>query len=116
MKIIYTLVGITAILCTSFCPALSQRKSRQPADTLVNFKVKPAPEWTNLFYRKQGWFGADGIFSMTLRGKETIGAGAKDSVLMYFSDTMTGSLIGDSAVSNFKMINNSFAWITGANP
>ena len=95
----------------------SQRKaSNALADTLVAFKVTPAPEWTNLFYRNKGWFGADGVFSMTLSGRETIGAGAKDSVLMYFSDTMTGTVVGDSAVRDFKMINNSFAWITGLKP
>ncbi|HNR73602.1 MAG TPA: DUF4185 domain-containing protein [Cyclobacteriaceae bacterium] len=95
--------------------AISQSETQQ-VDTLKKFKTTPAPEWTNLFYRNSGWFGADGIFEMTLRGKETVGAGQSDSVLMYFSDTMTGEVVGDTAVRNFKMINNSFAWITGLKP
>lgn len=95
----------------------AQYKSDRPlADTLVEFSVKPAPEWTDLFRRSNGWFGADGVFSMTRNGKETIGAAANDSVLMYFSDTMTGRVVGDTAVQDFKMINNSFAWITSAKP
>ena len=84
------------------------------SDTL-NYSVTPAPEWTNKFYRNEGFIGADGIFEMTLSGDESIGAGEKDSVLMYFSDTMTGKVIGDTSIKDFKMINNSFAWITNAN-
>lgn len=103
------------ILSQSIVPVKSQSKKLK-SDTLVRFKTTAAPEWTNLFYRQQGWFGADGIFEMTLRGKESVGAGEKDSVLMYFSDTMTGTVVGDTAVQNFKMINNSFAWITGLKP
>ena len=95
--------------------ASAQKKTKIKADTLVNFTVTEAPEWTDMFYRDNGWFGADGIFEMTLKGNETIGAGAKDSVLMYFSDTMTGHVKGNT-VENFKMINNSFAWVTGLKP
>jgi len=86
------------------------------ADTLVSFSVRPAPEWTDMFYRKDGWFGADGIFTMALSGDESIGAAESDSVFMYFSDTMTGRVLGDTAVENFKMVNNSFAWVTAREP
>jgi hypothetical protein len=116
MKVILKLILASGILWGSCGSAFAQGKKLQAADTLVKYKVYAAPEWTNLLYRNQGWFGADGIFSMTMDGRETIGAGAKDSVLMYFSDTMTGTVIGDTAVSNFKMINNSFAWITALKP
>jgi hypothetical protein len=95
----------------------SYEQTKKPlADTLVNFSTRAAPEWTDIFYRNNGWFGADGIFTMTRNGKESIGAGAEDSVFMYFSDTMTGEIIGDSAVDNFKMVNNSFAWVTSPLP
>lgn len=109
------LAFVFSILLLS-CSTVKTASIRQTADTLMNFRVTPATEWTNLFIRNEGWFGADGIFSMTLSGKENFGAGAKDSVLMYFSDTMTGTVVGDSAVKNFKMINNSFAWITSPDP
>lgn len=101
------------IACESKKPG---NRNKSTVDTLVNFVVTDAPEWTNLFYRNQGWFGADGVFEISLSGNESFGAGRKDSVLMYFSDTMTGTVIGDSSVKDFKMINNSFAWITGADP
>lgn len=107
------------ILCLLIGSAIACSQNRQnaatsttpKADTLVAFKTYAAPEWTNQFYRNEGWFGADGIFTMTLSGNESVGAGKTDSVLMYFSDTMTGTVVGDSAVENFKMVNNSFAWV-----
>lgn len=98
------------------CSHSDQRQSKvQLADTLISYKTYAAPEWTNLFYRNEGWFGADGVFAVTLSGDESIGAGKEDSVFMYFSDTMTGTVVGDSTVRNFKMVNNSFAWVREAN-
>lgn len=86
------------------------------ADTLVNFSVRPADEWTTIFYRKNGWFGADGVFSMNLNGIEHQPATPSDDVLIYFSDTMTGNIIGNDSVQNFKMVNNSYATLTGITP
>ena len=108
---------LSAIILGLFSCKPDKKEAKKPqADTLVNYTTTAAPEWTDLFYRNEGWFGADGIFEMTLNGKESIGAGKEDSVLMYFSDTMTGKVVGDTAVQNFKMINNSFAWVTGLQP
>ncbi|MBX2966585.1 MAG: DUF4185 domain-containing protein [Cyclobacteriaceae bacterium] len=104
------------LILAAACNPSGKEPSSPKADTLVSYNVKVAPEWTDMFYRNEGWFGADGIFAMTLSGDESVGAGAKDSVLMYFSDTMTGTVIGDSSVKDFKMINNSFAWVTSLNP
>ena len=84
-------------------------------DTLTNFSVRPAPEWTDLFYRTNGWFGADGVFTMNLNGSESAALSKKDSIFMYFSDTMTG-IVHDNSVENFKMINNSIVLISGTVP
>ena len=114
MKALYLLIII--LLIGSSSSSQEQNSSSSEADTLINYKTYAAPEWTELFYRNEGWFGADGIFTITLNGDESIGAGKKDSVLMYFSDTMTGKVVGDSAVENFKMVNNSFSWVKEAKP
>lgn len=107
--------GLASIIgCSS--PSKQESSNEPKADTLISFTTTAAPEWTNLFYRNEGWFGADGIFEMTLSGKENIGAGKEDSVLMYFSDTMTGTVVGDTSVDNFKMVNNSIAWVMGLEP
>ncbi len=84
-------------------------------DTLSSFTVRADTNWTNQFYRKAGWFGADGVFSFSKNGKEAIGAGKDQNNLLYFSDTMTG-VIHEDSVENFKMVNNSFAYIEGIYP
>lgn len=84
-------------------------------DTLVDFTVKADTAWTNRFYRMNGWFGADGIFSFTPNGVESIGAGKGQTNMITFSDTMTGIVHSDS-VENFKMVNNSVAYINDIKP
>ncbi|TRX59594.1 DUF4185 domain-containing protein [Fulvivirga sp. M361] len=117
MKKTLNFIVISGLLIILYFCSSPQKETQKPfADTLVNYSVTAAQEWTNLFYRKNGWFGADGVFTMALTGKESFGVGAEDSVLMYFSDTMTGTVLADTAVANFKMINNSFAWVTGLEP
>lgn len=115
----WMIFNLCAISMTVFCWACSKvekkQANEQKADTLVNFQVRPAREWTDLFYQKEGWFGADGVFSMNLNGNEHLGASGTDSVFMYFSDTMTGMIRNDT-VEDFKMINNSYAAISGALP
>ncbi|WP_234572640.1 hypothetical protein [Rhodohalobacter sp. 614A] len=85
------------------------------SDTLSSFSVRDAPEWTEMFYRTGEWFGADGVFSFSLDGRESIGAGNGGKNLLIFSDTMTGD-VRENTVYNFKMVNNSVAYITGIQP
>lgn len=113
MKNILILFALV-LLIPSCNSGQDKKQSHIQADTLVNYTVRAAPEWTDLFYRKNGWFGADGIFSITFSGDESIGAGQNEEVMLSFSDTMTGTVLGDSAVDNFKMVNNSFAFVQNA--
>ena len=75
-------IVISLALSISACTPSKDQTVKPLADTLVHFTTTAAPEWTDMFYRKNGWFGADGIFEMTLNGDESIGAGKTDSVLM----------------------------------
>lgn len=100
------------LMSTSVDAQSKKHNNLQLSDTLTNFTVEQAPEWTNLFYRTNGWFGADGIFSFTPNGVESVGAGKGQINLLTFSDTMTGIVHGDS-VENFKMVNNSIAYVQG---
>lgn len=94
-----------------------------PYDTMVpnpetfHFSVSPAHDWTSLLKRKAGWFGGDGIFSVSLNGKDAIGA-ANDSTktLFWFSDTMIGDIVNDSLQPGSKMIHNSVAILKGDRP
>ena len=119
-KINILIVCLISIFCLTNCKNNSKKKLTNTqfkieADTLVNFSVRPADEWTSIFYKKKGWFGADGVFSMNLNGQESRNSSSKDSIFMYFSDTMTGTIHKDS-VEDFKMVNNSIASLKGLTP
>nr|WP_292969240.1 DUF4185 domain-containing protein [Allomuricauda sp.] len=79
------------------------------------FEAGPAPEWTALMERTSGWFGADGIFSIPLDGKEDQGAADKET-LFIFSDTYIGEVVHNVPRPGNVMVNNSTAWLKGLEP
>lgn len=79
--------------------------------------VASAPEWTSLFARSQGWFGADGIFTIPMSGREAYASADEETeTLMLFSDTVIGTVEDDSLPSGFTMVNNSVAYLQGSDP
>ncbi len=80
------------------------------------FSVEAAPEWTNLFVRNRGWFGADGIFSIPLSGVDRNNNEGNDSTLLLFSDTYIGEVKDGKPLPGSMMVNNTVAYITGNNP
>src|SRR5690606_17825029 len=47
----------------------TQQDTALATDTInLSYTVEEAPEWSRLFDRTSGWFGADGIFSIPLHG------------------------------------------------
>lgn len=82
----------------------------------VSYSVQPAPEWTTLFTRTQGWLGADGIYSIPLNGNDADASG--DTVLFVFSDTMYGDTVRSrqSRMPGRVMINNSLMRLRGNEP
>lgn len=113
------LYGVCAIyLVFTGCnqPAKSQTDKPEPNLNHLEFTVERADEWSNLFIRKSGWFGGDGIFAVTVDGKETQGAAKKSETLIWFSDTMLGEIENDSLQPGWSMINNSVALLYGGEP
>ncbi|MEJ7585977.1 MAG: hypothetical protein WKI04_00295 [Ferruginibacter sp.] len=82
----------------------------------LKFSVEEAPGWSNLFLRKSGWIGADGIFAIPFNGVDTSGAGRRQETLLLFSDTILGEIVKDSIRPGFKMVHNSVAVIKGNEP
>src|SRR5882672_2793761 len=76
------------------------------------FSAGAAPEWTQLFERTSGWFGADGIFSIPLSGVDKNNNEGNDSTLLLFSDTYIGEVKDGKPVSD-TMVNNTIAYIQG---
>ena len=79
---------------------------------LDNYEVEVAPKWTALFKRQSGWFGGDGIFSLSKTGirskKQPI-----ETVAFYFSDTFVGEVKGSKPLPGYKMVHNSYALVDG---
>ncbi len=82
-------------------PALEEQEINEN-----EFIAEPAPEWTNLFLRKSGWFGGDGIFAIPFSGKDSEKG---DSLIFLFSDTMIGEINDGKLKPGYVMINNSMA-------
>ena len=72
---IVSLILLGSIALTSCTDDSSNTHSNRQSvlsDTLISFSVEADSSWTNRFYRKRGWFGADGIFSFTPNGVESV--------------------------------------------
>lgn len=61
--------------------------------------AKPLPHWDELFYRKDGWSGADGIYAFVHHGR----------LLFYFSDTILSRPGPNNQRKGFRLAHNSFA-------
>ncbi len=92
-----------------------QKDSQKSANqTRFSFTVEEAPEWTALFNRTSGWFGADGIFSIPLNG--VYSPDDSDSTLFIFSDTMVGDIVDGKIEPGSRMVHNSVAYMQGVDP
>ncbi|MBB6730593.1 DUF4185 domain-containing protein [Cohnella zeiphila] len=91
---------------------------REPAFLAgTGLAAEPADEWTQLFHRREGWSGSDGIYSIPLNGVEAPGRAASSRTLFLFGDTFVGSVDRqtDERVG-YAMINNSMALLDGDLP
>lgn len=116
-----TKIMLAALLILSSCSigkppnAQGSKATAKNTDTThLDFEAEEAPEWTALFRRDSGWFGADGIFSIPLNGADT--ANASDSAMFIFSDTMVGEVVDGKIKKTYPSVNNSVAYITGVSP
>jgi hypothetical protein len=116
MKEIQILVALF-ILLIAFPGCKNAVRQHNPSDPQkpLSFTAEPAPEWTALMERTSGWFGADGIFSIPLDGKEEQGVADKKT-LFIFSDTYIGEVVNNVPKPGNVMVNNSAAWMTGVEP
>jgi len=80
------------------------------------YTVQAAPEWSDLFNRKKGWFGGDGIFSIPLSGVDKKNNQGNDSTLLLFSDTFIGEVKDGKPLPGYAMVNNSIAYLKGNDP
>lgn len=111
MKYINNIVAIFCVVLLFSCNTDKKTAEQNTDTTTLKFTASEDTAWTNLFFRKHGWFGADGIFSIPLNGVDTVGA--NNATMLFFSDTMLGDIDGDSLRKGFVMIHNSVAYVNG---
>lgn len=97
--------------------AVTPKPQQAAADlSTLKFTVEQAPEWSALFKRSSGWFGADGIFAIPQSGRETANPASQGETTFLFSDTVIGQIAGDSLPRGFSMVNNTVATLKGLQP
>ncbi|HYK47959.1 MAG TPA: hypothetical protein VEV83_22430, partial [Parafilimonas sp.] len=106
--LVYFLAVVIAI------PAPGQDTTKPTSS--FKFTAEAAPEWTRLFERTSGWFGADGIFSIPLSGVDKNNNEGNDSTLLLFSDTYIGEVQDGKPLPGNTMVNNTVAIIKGNEP
>ena len=79
-----------------------------------------ATDWNALFDRsgeRNTWLAADGIYSVSLDGKDTIGSAGKDTKTFFiFSDSFIGSAASNGKMSLASMVNHSAMVLSGNKP
>ncbi|RCH54336.1 hypothetical protein DJ568_13685 [Mucilaginibacter hurinus] len=108
---IYTLAAVFCATIMYSTLAVSQSVVTNKDTTTFKFTVEEAPEWTALFKRTSGWFGADGVYSIPINGSDKPGNNTK--TLIVFSDTMVGEIKDGTPQPGYTMVNNTNAIITG---
>lgn len=77
----------------------------------------PSEAWTNMFHRKKGWTGSDGIYSIPFNGYDHPGKAEDTKTIFVFGDTFIGEV--DEA-TNYRlesnMINNTIGILEGGEP
>src|SRR5690606_36342911 len=94
---------LSLLIISTGCKTSEKLNQTQPKKELT-FTADAAPEWTALMERTSGWFGADGIFSIPLDGKETQNVKDKKT-LFIFSDTYIGEVENGVPKAGNVMVN-----------
>ncbi|CAN5314002.1 hypothetical protein BH23BAC1_BH23BAC1_22140 [soil metagenome] len=113
----FLIIFCLTISCTTRETQTSEDPVTEKHDPFhFEYTTEAAPEWTELFYRKSGWFAADGIFSIPLTGVDKPGNEGNETTLLIFSDTYIGEVKDNKPLPGNKMVNNTIAYIDGIEP
>ena len=81
------------------------------------FYCEEEEEWTNIFERKEGWVGSDGIFAINLTGNDSPFC-ENSETLFNFGDTFVGTVdeVTNKRLNPHLMLNNTFGILKGKVP
>lgn len=114
ISITFIAISISAVF-TANAFAQSFRPSTDTRLQTIHFTAEEDEQWTPIFRRTKGWFGADGIFSIPQDGVDSIGAGKNQQTMFVFSDSLIGQVI-DNKAHNTVMPHNTVAYMQGNTP
>lgn len=106
------------LICSSYTPLSFPHPIGVP-DSCQNSsteQAETAPAWDDLFNRKSGWAGADGIYSIPLSANQLPKIKSDENTLLLFSDTFIGEVDGSGKRSATKLVNNTYALMQGNDP
>ncbi|MFH2051164.1 MAG: DUF5005 domain-containing protein [bacterium] len=102
--------GLAILVLTAAFPCAAQ------VGLPPQFVVETADDWTALFDRTSGWTGADGIYSIPLKGDDRFGAADGQQTFFLFSDTFIGEVDDTGQRTDTVLINNTGALLRGGAP
>lgn len=103
------------VLLTFVCTASIAQQKTVDLEHL-NYTVEEDTDWTNLFIRQSGWFGADGIYAIPMDGARSKGGRKSSKNMFIFSDSMIGEIDSGKLKPGYTMVHNTVAYITGDDP
>src|SRR5450432_354066 len=106
-------LSLSFLVVLSLCVKAQNSPSLKKDTSRFKFSIERADDWTNLFYRNSGWFGADGIFSIPLSGVDKNNNEGNDSTILLFGDTYIGEVKDGKPLPGNIMVNNTIAYIKG---
>lgn len=85
----------------------------------LGYIASPDKGWTDLFNKKGGWTGGDGIFSFNLtNGNDSFSQKENVKTLFVFGDTLIGKIdkLSNRRLHPVLMPNNTIAYLNGSSP
>lgn len=113
MKNSSKIILVLSLFGCANAPAIAQQKTDLEH---LNYTVEEAPDWTNLFIRHSGWFGADGIYAIPLDGARNKSSSKSSKNMIIFSDSMIGDIKDGKVQPGDKMVHNTVAYLKGDEP
>ncbi|NOZ62850.1 MAG: DUF4185 domain-containing protein [Calditrichaeota bacterium] len=103
------------LICTGWSPFSYPHPIGIPdiCDTTEALRAEPAPEWSELFHRKNGWTGSDAVYSIPISGYDYPSPDKNEKTIFVFGDTFIGEVGENDQRVNAKMIRNTVALLRG---
>jgi len=112
----YNFLSAVILFSCASTNCLAQKKELNTDLVNLKYTLEEAPEWTSLFIRTSGWFGADGIFAIPANGVRNKSPKSNAQNMIIFSDSMVGEIENGKLKPGSHMVHNTVAYLQGNQP